>query len=171
MILAAAIVKQMNANAEVQAGGSPCWCHWQQRPLCLRRLRDDAWVRVGSEYLANSMDAVKGNFEFFGFLDPNVHFVKGLVKDSLFSLSKSHEGPIAVLRVDGNFYDSFQDAMYYLYPKVPVGGIVIFDDVMFHPSVMAFWKNFKQDYRMPEELNRIDHHSAWFWKETLTLHE
>jgi hypothetical protein len=67
--------------------------------------------------------------------------------------------------VDGNFYDSYQDAMYYLYPKVPVGGIVIFDDVMSHSDVMAFWKDFKNDGRMQEELNRIDTHSAWFRKE------
>jgi hypothetical protein len=25
----------------------------------------------------------------------------------------------------GNFYDSYQDAFYYLYDKVPIGGIVI----------------------------------------------
>lgn len=34
-----------------------------------------------------------------------------------------------MLRIDGNFYDSYQDALYYLYPLVPVGGWVIFDDI------------------------------------------
>jgi predicted O-methyltransferase YrrM len=119
----------------------------------------------GTHFLANSMDTVKGNFELFGLLGPNVHFVKGLFKDSLPSLSKSHAGPIAVLRVDGNFYDSYQDAMYYLYPKVPVGGVVIFDDIMSHPHVMRFWTDFKKDYNMSDDLNRIDKHSAWFRKE------
>ena len=45
------------------------------------------------------------------------------------------ENPIAVLRIDGNFYDSYQDAMYYLYEYVPVGGFVIFDDYFTHPPV------------------------------------
>lgn len=45
---------------------------------------------------------------------------------------------IAVLRVDGNFYDSYQDAMYYMYDVVRIGGIMIFDDVMSHPPVNRF---------------------------------
>jgi hypothetical protein len=179
MILAAAVVKhsEVKHNHEKQPVGEilmhPAKVQVGDVPSVIGN-RDlyvvDAFESItsygeASTFLANSMDAVKGNFEFFGLLDPNVHFVKGLFKDSLPSLSKSHKGPIAVLRVEGNFYDSHQDAMYYLYPKVLVGGIVIFDDVMSHGAVMEFWKNFKNDYRMPEELNRIDTHSAWFRKE------
>jgi hypothetical protein len=164
LILAAAVVKQMTAKVQVQVGDAPAVIG--NRDLyVVDAFETMPGYGVASGYLANSMDTVKGNFEFFGLLGTNVHFVKGLFKDSLPSLSKAHEGPIAVLRVDGNFYDSYQDAMYYLYPKVPVGGIVIFDDVMSHPSVMAFWKDFKTDYLMPEDLNRIDSHSAWFRKE------
>ena len=32
------------------------------------------------------------------------------------------------------FYDSYQDLLYYTYEKVPVGGIVIFDDIMGHAA-------------------------------------
>ena len=117
-----------------------------------------------SSFLENSMDEVKQYFELFDVYDEHVHFVKGLFKESLPKF-KDFQDPIAVLRVDGNFYDSYQDAMYYLYPNVPVGGIVIFDDVMSHAAVGRFWKDFKADYSMPEELNRIDRHSAWFRKE------
>ena len=44
----------------------------------------------------------------------------------------------------------------YGYEKVPVGGIVIFDDVFSHPPVMSAWVDFKSDQGLPETLNRID---------------
>ena len=47
----------------------------------------------------------------------------------------------------------------------PVGGIVIFDDVMSHRNVMQFWNDFVRAYDMPEKLSRIDKHSAWFMKQ------
>ena len=54
--------------------------------------------------------------------------------------------------------------MYYGYEKVPVGGIVIFDDVFSHAAVMRAWLDFKGDQGLPETLNRIDRHSSWFRK-------
>jgi hypothetical protein len=53
------------------------------------------------------VEDVKGNFDIFGLNGPNVHFVKGLFKDTIPTWKKGT--PIAVLRVDGNFYDSYQD--------------------------------------------------------------
>ena len=75
--------------------------------------------------------------------------------------------PIAVLRVDGNFHDSYEDVMYATYENVPVGGIVIFDDVFSHDSVMQFWHDFRADHGLVEQLVRIDVHSAWFRKKKL----
>ena len=63
---------------------------------------------------------------------------------------------LAVLRVDGNFHDSYQDALYYLYGFVPVGGFVIFDDVFSHKGAMQAWNEFNKDHGLPEELTRID---------------
>jgi O-methyltransferase len=118
-------------------------------------------------YLSVSVDSVRDTFAQHDLLDDHVHFVKGMFNNSLPSFMKEyqHQGrPIAVLRVDGNFYDSYQDAMYHLYEAVPVGGIVIFDDVFSHPVVKWFWDDFRADQGLPEELVRIDHHSGWFRK-------
>ena len=54
--------------------------------------------------------------------------------------------------------------MYYLYERVPVGGYVIFDDVMSHPAAMRFWNDFQADQGVVEKLIRIDLHSAYFRK-------
>lgn len=127
----------------------------------------DAFEVIGgyganSGYLAVSQEQVESHFRMLGVADfSKIGFVKGLFQDTVDSWDN---GPIAVLRVDGNFYPSYQDVMYALYPHVPVGGIVIFDDVMSHPKVMEFWNDFKADHQLPEELVRIDFHSAWFRK-------
>ena len=42
---------------------------------------------------------------------------------------------IAILQLDRNFHDAHQDALYYLYNFVPVGGYVILDDLLVLPNV------------------------------------
>jgi O-methyltransferase len=86
--------------------------------------RNEALAR----FLDTSVDDVKFSFEYYDLGSPHVHYEKGLFKDTL-PLWKDKYISIAVLRIDGIFYDSYQDAMYFLYEKVPVGGIIIFDDV------------------------------------------
>ncbi|KAH8075032.1 macrocin-O-methyltransferase [Aureococcus anophagefferens] len=67
---------------------------------------------------------------------------------------------VAVLRVDANFCGSYQDALYGLYDRVPVGGFVVFT----HPEVMRCWLDFKADQGLPEDLVRVDLASAFFRK-------
>lgn len=115
-------------------------------------------------FLKTKESTVRHNFAKYGLLDDRVQIVKGLFKDSLPAYSKSNNDPIAVLRVDGNFYDSYQDAFYYLYERVPVGGFVIFDDIGSHKHVQDFWADFKADYGISDELVKIDDHAAFFQK-------
>jgi len=119
---------------------------------------------TNKDFLAVDIASVKSAFTSFGLFDEeHVHFVKGLFQETTITW-KNKTDPIAVLRIDGNFYDSYQDAMYSMYDNVEVGGIVIFDDVMSHKPVMQCWQDFKNDHGLPEELVRIDDHSAWFRK-------
>jgi len=119
-------------------------------------------------YLSVSQAQVEHNLEKYHAKEGSV-FHKGLFKDSVKPFASEFKGNISVLRVDGNFYDSYQDAMYYLYDKVPVGGYVIFDDVMSHPAVTRFWNDFKKEQQLPEELTQIDFHSAYFKKTKAVL--
>ena len=115
------------------------------------------------KYLQVDESFVKDGFLKFGVMNEHVHFRKGLFQDTVPSWNKNDK--IAVLRVDGNFYDSYQDVMYYMYENVLLGGIVIFDDVMAdHSGVLQFWKDFKKEQKLVEEFNRIDNGSGWFRK-------
>ena len=123
-----------------------------------------------ADFLFNTEQDVRDNFKVFDVYNDNdiaVHFKKGLFQTTVPNIAADPNiTSIAVLRVDGNFYDSYQDCLYYAYEKVPIGGIVIFDDVMSHKAVMRCWNDFKADQGLTEDLNRIDLHSAWFRKET-----
>ena len=120
-------------------------------------------------FLAVSLEQVRENFKLFGIFDgsnvPPIHFVKGLFNETTADWMNRTD-PIAVLRVDGNFRASYEHVMHSMYENVPVGGIVIFDDV-FHPhyrDVLQFWMQFKQAHGCPEELVRIDTGGGWFRK-------
>jgi O-methyltransferase len=52
--------------------------------------------------------------------------IKGWFKDTLLSFKSSE--PIAMLRIDGDWYDSTMQCLDNLYPRVNDGGIIIIDD-------------------------------------------
>jgi len=74
--------------------------------------------------------------------------------------------PIAILRIDGNFYDSYQDCLYNLYDFVPVGGVVIFDDFA-HIAPNQAWRDLQADQDFKESVTRMDYpdvNGGWFIK-------
>jgi len=146
----------------------------QQDPIQRDLFLFDAFVSFGEygpseDFLAVSLDDVQTNMELFGFgvqQNNHINYVKGLFKDTT-QVWKDRDVPIAVLRVDGNFYSSYQDVLYAMYDKVPVGGIVIFDDVFHYhyKEVLQCWKDFKKNQGISEELVQIDDGSGWFRKQ------
>jgi O-methyltransferase len=84
-------------------------------------LRFDRFAPV----LAVSETEVRANFERYGLLDDQVRFLPGWFKDTL------HDAPIdriAVLRLDGDLYESTIQALDALYPRLSPGGFCIIDD-------------------------------------------
>lgn len=75
--------------------------------------------------LAVSADQVRANFARYGLLDDRVRFLEGWFCDTL---PVSPIDRLAVLRLDGDMYESTIDALDALYPKLSVGGYVIVDD-------------------------------------------
>src|SRR5262249_28776794 len=75
--------------------------------------------------LAVSVDQVKANFQRYGLLDDHVKFLVGWFKDTL---PKAPIDKLAILRVDGDLYESTWEALAALYPKLSVGGYTIVDD-------------------------------------------
>jgi O-methyltransferase len=111
-------------------------------------------------YLGVSLDQVKSNFARYGLLDDQVQFVKGWFRDSLPSVP-IHQ--IAVLRLDGDMYESTMDVLENLYSKVSVGGYVIVDDYGVYESCREAIRDFRNKYHIEDEIKTIDW-SGVYWK-------
>ncbi len=109
--------------------------------------------------LAVSLEAVKANFERYGLLDDQVRFLKGWFRDTL---PGAPIEKLAVLRLDGDIYESTIDALRSLYPKLSPGGYVIIDD--FHiPACRAAVSDYRRDHGITEEMESIDW-AGVFWR-------
>ena len=76
--------------------------------------------------LAVSEETVRENFSAYGLLDDcSQVFLKGWFRDTL---ADAPTRQIALLRLDGDLYESTMDALTALYDRVAPGGIVIIDD-------------------------------------------
>jgi len=76
-------------------------------------------------FLVASLEEVKDNFQRYNLLDDQVRFLKGWFKDTL---PNAPINQLALLRLDGDMYESTMEALTHLYPKVSPGGYVIIDD-------------------------------------------
>lgn len=86
-----------------------------------KRIRLDRYSGI----LGVSQDEVKANFERYGLLDDQVRFLPGWFKDTL------RDAPIkqiAVLRLDGDLYESTIQGLDGLYERLSPGGFCIIDD-------------------------------------------
>jgi O-methyltransferase len=75
--------------------------------------------------LAISLERVQDNFRRYGLLDEQVRFLKGWFRDTL---PVAPIDRLAVLRLDGDLYESTIQALEALYDKLSAGGYVIIDD-------------------------------------------
>jgi O-methyltransferase len=103
--------------------------------------------------LSVSLPEVKANFERYGMLDRQVRFLPGWFRDTL------PDAPIdelALLRIDGDMYESTMVALRSLYPKVSRGGYVIVDDYGALQSCREAVEDFRRDRSVSEPLLPID---------------
>jgi macrocin-O-methyltransferase TylF-like protien len=110
--------------------------------------------------LAVSLEDVQRNFQRYELLDDQVRFLKGWFRDSL---PKAPIEKLAILRLDGDLYESTMDGLANLYGKVSRGGYVIVDDY----GVIAACKQAVHDFRnahgIREPIVAIDAQGA-FWR-------
>jgi Macrocin-O-methyltransferase (TylF) len=82
--------------------------------------------------LVISQDQVEANFAKYGLLDDQIRFLKGWLSETLPSAPIEK---LAVLRLDGDMYESTMDALMNLYDKVSDGGFIIVTILALCPDV------------------------------------
>jgi O-methyltransferase len=112
--------------------------------------------------LAVNIEAVKDLFERYGLLDGQVRFLKGWFRDTLPSAPIER---LALLRLDGDLYESTMDALTALYDKVSAGGFVIIDDFHSCPPCRLAIEEFRRARGIDDEMVQIDPQSV-FWRKT-----
>jgi O-methyltransferase len=111
--------------------------------------------------LAISQQEVQRNFERFNLLDDQVRFLEGWFRETLPGAPIEQ---LAVMRLDGDLYESTMDALTSLYHRLSAGGFVIVDDY-FIPACKAAVEDFRAAQGITEEIVPIDW-TGVFWRRT-----
>ena len=129
------------------------------------RYPHDAGLHLeGFSELAIPLDAVKSNFQRYGLLDDQVRFVEGWFADTLAGIPSRE---FAIVRLDGDLYESTIDALNALYPRLARGGFAIVDDYGSIPACCAAVHDYRERHGINEPIRQIDWTGAFWRKERI----
>lgn len=110
--------------------------------------------------LAVSEKEVRSNFQRYGLLDDQVRFLPGWFKDTL---ADAPIDRVAVLRLDGDLYESTIQALDALYPRLNPGGFCIIDDYHPIPACKQAVTDYRATHGITAEISEIDG-TGVFWR-------
>lgn len=105
------------------------------------------------EELAVSLEEVQSNFGRYGLLDNQVCFLKGWFKDTL---PNAAIDKLAVIRLDGDMYESISDSLNNLYHKLSLGGYLIVDDYLSIRACREAVLDFRRTNGITDDIVEVD---------------
>lgn len=99
-------------------------------------------------------DEVRKNMKTVGYPDNRIFLVKGKVEDTI---PYDFPGPISLLRLDTDWYESTRHELLHLYPLLVQRGVLIIDDYGHWEGARRAVDEFIEASRLPLLLNRIDY--------------
>ncbi|HUZ12466.1 MAG TPA: TylF/MycF/NovP-related O-methyltransferase [Caulobacteraceae bacterium] len=111
--------------------------------------------------LAVSQAQVRRNFAAYGLLDDQVVFLEGLFKDTLPRLTDER---FALIRLDGDMYESTMDALTGLYDRLSSGGFVVIDDYGVIGACRRAVHDFLDARALSPSIEAIDETGVWWRK-------
>jgi hypothetical protein len=110
-------------------------------------------LRVPKDFIAISSDTLPFN--------ANVRLVKGFFSDTLPSFLTQNVGPASILHIDCDTFGSIEDIFRNIHPRLQVGTIIVFDEVLgdmgLENELKAFWSLLKEHPFSFEWLGRGGH--------------
>jgi len=122
---------------------------------------DVEYERHPMPQLAIPLDEVKRNFDRYGLLDDQVVFLPGWFRDTLPTAPIER---LAILRLDGDMYQSTTEALENLFPKLSPGGYLIVDDGHLESCMQAV-KDFRARHGIATRGRWIDRMGFYWIKE------
>jgi O-methyltransferase len=83
-------------------------------------------AKVGNVWAVASLEDVQRNMELTNYPSAKIHYVKGPVETTI--PARAPSGPIALLRLDTDWYESTRHELVNLFPLLAEGGVLIIDD-------------------------------------------
>ena len=114
-----------------------------------------------SELLRVSRVEVRENFRRYGLLDDQVRFLEGWFRDTLPTV---RDRTWAVVRLDGDMYESTMDGLVNLYPGLSVGGYLIVDDYDI-PACRQAVEDYRREHEIQEEIHEVDWTGVYWQRE------
>ncbi len=108
------------------------------------------------------LEEVKAAFARYGLLDEQVEFIEGVFKDTL---PTAPVETLALLRLDGDMYESTMDGLVNLYGKLSSGGTLIVDDYFLFESQRRAVDEFRAAHGITDPIIRIDHFGGYWIKD------
>lgn len=105
------------------------------------------------DLLSVGLNLVKDNFRNYNLLSDQIVFLKGWFKDTL------PNGPfdkLALVRIDGDMYESTMDALEATYSKLSPGGFLIVDDYNAIEASKLAVDDFRKNKNISEPIHVID---------------
>ncbi len=123
---------------------------------------DEGWdfSREKAPSFAISREEVQDTFKRYDLLDDRVIFLEGWFKDTL---PAAPINELALIRLDGDLYESTMDALTNLYDRLSRGGFVIVDDYILEPCAKAI-QEFRKSRNIDDALVPIDEQSVYWRK-------
>ena len=122
---------------------------------------DAGFALQGHQDFAVSLEQVKATFARYGMLDEQVVFLEGLFKDTLPSAPVEK---LALLRLDGDMYESTRDGLTNLYHKLSPGGTLIADDYFLFEAHRKAVDEFRAAHAISDPVVRIDEFGGYWIK-------
>ena len=112
--------------------------------------------------LSVGVEQVRHNFDRYGLLDDQVQFIVGWFRDTL---KNTPIKDLAVMRLDGDLYESTIQALEPLYPKLSAGGYCIIDDYGVIDSCKDAVTDYRQAHGISDKIVDIDG-TGIFWRKS-----
>jgi hypothetical protein len=103
---------------------------------------------------AAMLDEVKGNMQQTRYDNTKIYFIQGRVEDTIPSQAPN---PIALLRLDTDWYESTQHELLHLFPRLSPQGVLIIDDYGHWKGCREATDEYLTEHNITLLLNRIDY--------------
>lgn len=116
------------------------------------------WQRIngkGREWAGVALPEVQRAVESTGYPSDKIHCIAGKVEDTL--PEQAPPGPIALLRLDTDWYESTKHELEHLEPKLVEGGVLIIDDYGHYEGARKAVDEYFAGIGQAPLLNRIDY--------------